>query len=244
MKLLIVAAGGGLGSTLVHMALEAGHEVTALVRSKERLCAKIGKETLSKIRVFEGDAQDISSLREACQGADTVIEVLANSARELAIPALAKAAAEAGVKNVVATGGVPALMKLTLPEKFDKIVLQHPLVGDFAKVHLQTFKALSESTLPAWCEVCPGQLCEAASLPGMVSGKASGQIWGQAGEVDWSMPLITSYEDTAALMLSLGVDVRASGFNKQLVGLKNLAGAIPEEQTIGWLEKAPTKSNL
>ena len=70
MNLVVLGATGGTGRLVVEQALAAGHTVTALVRSPEKL-------TLSNpsLRVIAGQATDPSAVSRAFDGADAVISV-------------------------------------------------------------------------------------------------------------------------------------------------------------------------
>lgn len=70
MKLLLLGATGGTGRQLLSQALEAGHEVTALVRSPEKLTAG------GRLIVRVGDATDPASVDAAVAGQDAVLSAL------------------------------------------------------------------------------------------------------------------------------------------------------------------------
>jgi uncharacterized protein YbjT (DUF2867 family) len=71
MNLTILGAAGATGLPLVQQALAAGHQVTALVRSAEKLTA-----TDPNLRIVQGDATDREAVSQAMQGVDAVISVL------------------------------------------------------------------------------------------------------------------------------------------------------------------------
>ena len=70
-KILIVGATGGTGRQLVQQALDLGHQVTALVRTPEKL--KIDHPNL---RVIKGDVLDYASVKSATQGQNAVVSAL------------------------------------------------------------------------------------------------------------------------------------------------------------------------
>lgn len=72
MKIVLLGANGRTGRQVIRVALEAGHSVTALVRSKDKL-ADISHERLA-VRV--GDACDPKALAPLLPGQDVVISVL------------------------------------------------------------------------------------------------------------------------------------------------------------------------
>jgi putative NADH-flavin reductase len=68
MKLLILGATGGIGLELVKQAIEHGHQVTAFVRTQERL-----KEFVDRIAVIQGDVLNSAELERALEGQDAVL---------------------------------------------------------------------------------------------------------------------------------------------------------------------------
>ena len=71
MKLSVLGAAGATGTPLVEQTLAAGHQVTALVRSGQKLTI-----TNPNLHVVEGDATDRAAVSEAMNGGDAVISVL------------------------------------------------------------------------------------------------------------------------------------------------------------------------
>jgi len=70
MKLLLLGATGGTGRQLLSLALEAGHETTALVRSPEKLNAE------DHLLVRAGDATDPEAVDAAVAGQDAALSAL------------------------------------------------------------------------------------------------------------------------------------------------------------------------
>ena len=73
MKLIVFGATGGVGQHFVRMALEAGHEVSAFVRTPEKLQTKEG------VHIIQGDALDAVAVANAIAGHDAVISCLGSS---------------------------------------------------------------------------------------------------------------------------------------------------------------------
>jgi uncharacterized protein YbjT (DUF2867 family) len=71
MNLTVLGAAGATGIQLVEQALAAGHQVTALVRSRQKLAI-----SNANLDVVEGDATDRAAVSQAMKGADAVISVL------------------------------------------------------------------------------------------------------------------------------------------------------------------------
>lgn len=74
MKLLIFGATGATGQELVKQSLEAGHQVTAFVRTPSRLTFQHQDMT-----VFEGDVIDAALVRSAVEGKNVVLSTLGAS---------------------------------------------------------------------------------------------------------------------------------------------------------------------
>jgi putative NADH-flavin reductase len=71
MRVLVLGATGGVGRLVVEKALERGHQVTALVRSPEKLA-----ELAARVAVVRGDALDARAIDEAVGRQDAVIYAL------------------------------------------------------------------------------------------------------------------------------------------------------------------------
>ncbi|QOV36290.1 SDR family oxidoreductase [Streptomyces ferrugineus] len=71
MKLTVFGATGGIGKEIVRQALDAGHEVTAVVRDPARLPL-----TGERLEVFRADLTDPAALRPAVSGRDAVLSGL------------------------------------------------------------------------------------------------------------------------------------------------------------------------
>ena len=98
MNLLVLGATGRTGRLVVEQALVAGHTVTALVRSPEKLTI-----VNSNLRVVAGEATDKAAVSRALQGADAAISTLGGKGSVIAdsTQAIVAAAHEAGVSRVV-----------------------------------------------------------------------------------------------------------------------------------------------
>ena len=102
MKLLILGASGPTGRNLLGQGLNAGHDVTALVRNPNRLTI-----TRPRLTTFIGDATDTMVLEKAVSGKDAVLSALGagNSLRSdvasRAVAALIPALKAQAVKRIV-----------------------------------------------------------------------------------------------------------------------------------------------
>src|SRR5260370_11588537 len=71
MNLVVLGATGGTGRLVVEQALTAGHTVTALVRSPDKLALRN-----PNLHVVPGQATDPSTVARALDGADALISTL------------------------------------------------------------------------------------------------------------------------------------------------------------------------
>ena len=72
MRITLFGATGAVGGYFLNKALTAGHEVTALVRSPEKLDAQ------PNLRALKGDVTNVSDVRDAIDQADVVVSCLGN----------------------------------------------------------------------------------------------------------------------------------------------------------------------
>ena len=108
MKLTIFAATGGVGRQVLQQAIEAGHDVTAVVRDPRKLPA-------TQARVVTADLSDAdpAALHSAVIGADAVLSALgARSKAEAGVAwrgtaAIIQAMQAAGVRRIVVVSAAP-----------------------------------------------------------------------------------------------------------------------------------------
>jgi putative NADH-flavin reductase len=111
MKLTIFAATGGIGRQILEQAIDAGHDVTAVVRNPQKLPAKLSRQ----VRVVTADlaAPDPAMLKSAVAGADAVLSGLgATSNSEAGVAAqgtraIAAAMKAAGARRIVVVSAAP-----------------------------------------------------------------------------------------------------------------------------------------
>lgn len=107
MKLLVLGATGDIGSAVVRAALANGHDVTAFVRSADKL-----GELRQAVRVFQGDLTDAATMSAIVAEHDAVISAIGSSPdrSELDVPAnvarhLIAAMEASGVRRLVGLAG-------------------------------------------------------------------------------------------------------------------------------------------
>ncbi len=71
MKVVVFGASGGLGLQVIKQALEAGHIITAFVRSPEKFDVKH-----TNLTVFKGDSMDVAAVEKVMEGHEAVVSAL------------------------------------------------------------------------------------------------------------------------------------------------------------------------
>jgi len=141
MNLVVLGATGGTGRLVVEQALAAGHTVTALVRSPEKLTLRN-----PNLHVIAGQDTDPSAVLRALEGADALISTLggAGSVISEATQAIVDAAPRAGVSRVVVLSSF-----LVERDRFDPVarLLTGLAMGSMIKDKSTGEKALRDSNL-------------------------------------------------------------------------------------------------
>ncbi|WP_156761139.1 SDR family oxidoreductase [Microbacterium karelineae] len=118
-RVLVTGATGYIGGRLVPQLLEAGHEVTCLVRSPWKLTDVPWED---RVRVVEGDLSDADAVRRAMAGVDVAFYLVHSmragtdfgAAEKRDATVFSAAAADAGVGRIVYLGGLhPAGARLS-----------------------------------------------------------------------------------------------------------------------------------
>ena len=154
MNLVVLGATGRTGRLVVEQALAAGHTVTALVRSPEKLALRN-----PNLHVVAGQATDPSTVARALDRADAVISTLGGGGSVIAdsTRAIVEAAHKAGVSRVV-------LLSSFLVERgrFNPVtrLLTGVAMGSMIKDKSAGEKALRESNLD-WTIVYASTLTDA-----------------------------------------------------------------------------------
>jgi putative NADH-flavin reductase len=120
MKVVVFGASGGTGRHIVDQALEAGYEVTAFVRSPEKLGIEYGNLT-----VFQGDVMDAESVERAIADQDAVLSALGPTRPPVsdmmvnAATNIVAAMDKHGVRRIVSTTGGGVRDPQDQPKFFD-----------------------------------------------------------------------------------------------------------------------------
>jgi uncharacterized protein YbjT (DUF2867 family) len=185
MKLTIFGGSGRTGQLLVRKALAAGHEVTVLARTPE----KIAFADL-KLRVLPGDINDAAAVAGAVAGADAVINLVSGAAAARNVVAAMEAGGPQRLLSTIGAGvGDPA----DKPGAADKIIsgLIKTLARKTWDDGLAQAEAVRRSGLD-WTLVRVGRLTD-----GPASGARAGYL-GSAGNslsradlADWLLAQLT-----------------------------------------------------
>ena len=167
MNIAIFGASGGTGTLLTQRCLAAGYDVNALLRTPEKFPLR------DRVRVIQGSAFDIDSVRKTIEGADVVLSALgAKSLRkedvlERAVPQIIAAMQEplsAGkpVRRIIVLGAAgalpnsldkqPAWRRWIVQNIIYKMILKWPLASQISQ-----WNNLSRSNLD-WTMVMPPML--------------------------------------------------------------------------------------
>jgi putative NADH-flavin reductase len=113
MKVTIAAATGGVGRELLGQALAAGHDVTAVVRSPDKLPAEVRAGGKARIVTADMAAADPAALESAAAGADAILSGLGpRSSSDAGIAsqgtrAIVAAMQATGVRRIVVVSAAP-----------------------------------------------------------------------------------------------------------------------------------------
>ncbi|MYT30335.1 MULTISPECIES: NAD(P)H-binding protein [unclassified Streptomyces] len=109
MKITVVGASGGIGRHLVRQALADGHDVTAALRSPEKLT-----DRHPRLTIVRADALDAASVEPAIEGADAVLSGIGQAGRHdplrpasTSARAVTEAMAATGVRRLLVVSAGP-----------------------------------------------------------------------------------------------------------------------------------------
>ncbi|TMC85657.1 MAG: SDR family oxidoreductase [Chloroflexi bacterium] len=185
MNLVILGATGGTGRLVVEQALSAGHTVTALVRSPEKLTS-----SNSRLRVITGLATDAQDVARALAGADALISTLGGSGSVIAdsTQAIVDAARQTGLKRVVVLSSfLVERQRLNVPMRLATGLVMGAMVKD---------KTLGEEMLRSsgldWTIIYASPLTD---------GPATGSVSVLAADAKWGMSHRISRADVATWLV-------------------------------------------
>jgi putative NADH-flavin reductase len=168
MKLTILGATGGTGQQLVHAAIGAGHEVTAIVRRPDAIT-----ESGPQLRVVRGDLLDPQWTGEGIEGADAVLSALGATSRgattvySAGTAAVLKAMAGAGVRRILVVSAAPAG---PAQDRLTEEKIIHPILWQFFRGSYEDMRRMEQILAGSdtdWTVFRPPRLTD-----GPVTGKA------------------------------------------------------------------------
>ncbi|MBF0754272.1 SDR family oxidoreductase [Jeotgalicoccus nanhaiensis] len=156
MRILILGITGRVGSEIAKLALEDKHQVTALVRTPEKITSK--DENLS---VIKGDVTIKEDVERAMKDADAVISALNTDGGETlteSMPLIIEAMKAEGIKRIVTIGTAGILNSRVEDDalRYQSSESKRKLTRA-AEEHHKTYELLEASELD-WTVVCPTYL--------------------------------------------------------------------------------------
>jgi len=205
MNLVILGATGGTGRLVVEQALAAGHTVTALVRSPEKLTS-----SNSRLRVITGLATDAQDVARALAGADALISTLGGSGSVIAdsTQAIVDAARQTGLKRVVVLSSfLVERQRLNVPMRLATGLVMGAMVKD---------KTLGEEMLRSsgldWTIIYASPLTD---------GPATGSVSVLAADAKWGMSHRISRADVATWLVQT---VTGAQYSRRSVAITGRTG--------------------
>ena len=156
MKILLLGMTGRTGNEIAKLALQDKHQVTALVRTPEKIT--INDENLS---IIKGDVTVKEDVELAMKNADVVISALNTDGADTlteSMPLIIEAMKAEGIKRIVTIGTAGILESRIEPEvlRYQSSESKRKLTRA-AEEHHKTYLLLEESDLD-WTVVCPTYL--------------------------------------------------------------------------------------
>jgi putative NADH-flavin reductase len=161
MRLFLLGATGRTGTQLIDLALERGHEVTAFVRSPDKLAKR------AHLRVVPGDPRSREQLTAALPGHDAVLSALGpNGTRALRPNTLLAECARSTVEAMLASG-VRRLAVVSAALLFPEKGLQFAIGRWVLKHHLRDLTAMEavvQQSRLDWTIARPPRLTKSSHL--------------------------------------------------------------------------------
>lgn len=163
MNIAIFGATGATGQILTTSCLSAGHSVTVLARTPEKLPQR------DKVHVIQGSAFDPVAVRRAIEGAEVVFSALGahspirnENVLPRAVPVIVEAMQQAGVRRIIVLGSAgalgdslkyqPAWRRWIIQQIVYRFLLKWPIAEQISQ-----YATLSASSLD-WTMVMPPKL--------------------------------------------------------------------------------------
>jgi putative NADH-flavin reductase len=160
MRLFVLGATGHTGAHVLDLALARGHQVTAFVRSPQKIARR--HDALS---IVPGDPLRADELAAALAGHDAVVSVLGLPPREALRPSTRMAEFAASTVAAMSTARVERLAILSAAVLFPARGLQFAFFRWFLRHHardLVAMEAVVRATPLAWTIARPGRLVQSS----------------------------------------------------------------------------------
>ncbi|CDZ98899.1 NmrA-like family protein [Jeotgalicoccus saudimassiliensis] len=156
MKIVLFGMTGRTGSEIARLALQDGHQVSALVRTPEKIAAQD-----KNLSIIEGDVTVKEDVARAVKDADLVISALNTDGGEVlteSMPLIIDAMNAEDIKRIITIGTAGILQSRVEPDvlRYQSSESKRKLTRA-AEEHHKTYLLLEESYLD-WTVVCPTYL--------------------------------------------------------------------------------------
>lgn len=166
MKVIIFGANGLLGQWTWKAAIEAGHEVTAFVRSPEKLDSDDPKH--GQLRVLAGDVMDADAVKNACEGQDVVVSCVSPAGGTPTIDIvtfIVTNAMKSGITKFYMVAGVGVLY-VPGTDKTVMVMNGSPGLENASKGHVAGLAFMETTGLTQYTYICPGRMIEGPATEG------------------------------------------------------------------------------
>jgi putative NADH-flavin reductase len=137
MKLVVLGATGRTGREFTRLALDHGHQVTAYLRSPEKLGL-----THRSLRLEQGDALDVNRLSDVMVGHDAVISALGLPAKQALRPSTFMAEAAASTVAAMKRAGITRLAVVSAAVLFPAKGILYAFFRWFLRHHARDLSAM------------------------------------------------------------------------------------------------------
>jgi putative NADH-flavin reductase len=220
MRLFILGANGRTGSELIDLALARGHEVTAFVRSPEKILRQD-----ARLRVVAGDPHDPEAMARAMKGHDAVFSALGPRPSEAFRGTTLLHDCAASAVSAMTASGVHRILFVSSAMLFPRIPLILRLFPVLFRHHVEDLRrseaVLKESALD-WTVARPPRLV-----------RAKGEAYRNLEDGFMSGPLQMSYRAVALFLLE---SAEKGLHSRKVVGLAGPARA--KRQALHALERS------
>ncbi len=159
MKIVLFGATGHTGKFILEEILNAGHEVTVLVRTPEKL------QLHERLHIMKGDALKQEDVLQAVEGQDAVLSAISegpaiqHKTQSTAVGNMIRAMQQSGVQRIIAMGAIGILQ-----HNDQELIRDQPFYDELYKPlsyeHSEVNEQLRKSGL-RWTQVCPPNILAA-----------------------------------------------------------------------------------